>query len=438
MVSRSLVRARDGRPLYFIVQIQDISERKELEGKLQYEALHDSLTGLANRVLFMDRVQHALLRRVREKESPAVLFLDLDDFETINDSLGHAAGDEVLRVVASRIQSCLRSEDTVARLGGDEFAVLVEGVEDLESLQRLAQRIADSVQIPFVLQGKDMFIHVSIGIALAEGSGETADELLRNADAAMYAAKRSGKGRYELYETHMHSAALRRLSLKLELERAVETEEFLLHYQPIYSLREGVISQAEALVRWAHPTRGLVSPSHFIPLAEESGLILPMTRWIVREACRQAAAWQRRVPSRQPVGLSINLSAARFHRPGLVEEIESILGETQLEPTSLIPEITESVLMQDREMTVERLKRLKDLGVRLAIDDFGTGYSSLSYVRDFPIDILKIDKTFISSLLDGPERSALTRGVIKLGQVLKLELIAEGVRMRRRSRSCGL
>ncbi|MDQ4145048.1 MAG: EAL domain-containing protein [Actinomycetota bacterium] len=430
MLSRSLVCARDGRPLYFIVQIQDISERKELECRLEHEALHDSLTGLANRVLFLDRVQHALLRRVREKQKAAVLFLDLDDFKTINDSLGHAAGDEVLRVVANRLERCVRSEDTVARLGGDEFAVLVEGAESIESLHRLAQRIANSVQAPFALQGKDMFIHASIGIALAHRRGERADELLRNADAAMYAAKRSGKGRHELYEAHMHSAAVRRLSLKLELQKAVEAEEFVLHYQPIYSLEDRRISQAEALVRWLHPRRGLVPPLEFIPLAEESGLILPMTRWILREACREAASWHVRFPGRRAPGISINLSAARFQRPNLVEEIASVLGEAGLEPSSLILEITESVLMQDREMTVERLTQLKDLGVRLAIDDFGTGYSSLSYVRDFPIHILKIDKTFISSLLDGPDRSALARGIIKLGQILKLELIAEGVEAR--------
>jgi diguanylate cyclase (GGDEF)-like protein/PAS domain S-box-containing protein len=407
--------------------VQDITQRKALEAKIEHQAFHDSLTGLANRALFIDRLQHALLRRARAESCLAVLFIDLDDFKHVNDSMGHTAGDRLLVDVARRIADTLRPADTVARFGGDELAILLEDLEGVDGAIAAARRLTRLFSSPFLVNGTELSIHASIGIAYNQGlEKKSPGELLRDADIAMYEAKRRDKGSFELFQAGMRVAATERLELKANLQRAVEDEEFFLHYQPIVDLSTGEVSGAEALVRWQHPERGLVPPLDFIPFAEESGLILPIGRWVLEEACRSAAQWPVAPGQLQPT-VAVNLSGVRLRHPGLLEELTEVLELTGLAPERLILEITESVLVQERELAVERLTELKRLGVKLAIDDFGTGYSSLSYLRDFPIDILKIDKSFIDSVALGPEESALPRAVLKLAQTLNLKVVAEGV-----------
>jgi diguanylate cyclase (GGDEF)-like protein len=394
--------------------------------KLNEEGFRDPLTGLANRSLFYDRVEHALLRQKREGTRVAALFLDLDDFKTINDSLGHAAGDQLLVDVADRVKRSLRASDTVARLGGDEFAILLEGLGDVDPV-RLAQRILIALGDPFVLGGRQASVTVSIGIALSVGGRESTDVLLRNADVAMYQAKTKGKGRYEAFEQGMQTAVLERLDLKGDLERAIERKQLTLNYQPIFDLRTNRMAGVEALLRWHHPRRGLVPPAEFIPLAEETGLIVPIDRWVLREACAQAASWRATYGSLGSLRMSVNISAQGLQDPGLVGETAAILEESGLEPSGLIIELTESVLVQDSAEVVERLQSLRDLGAAIAIDDFGTGYSSLSYVRQFPVDILKVDKAFIDPVADGGEGEAVAKIIIQLGQSLGLEVVAEGI-----------
>jgi diguanylate cyclase (GGDEF)-like protein len=407
--------------------VQDITQRKALEAEIEHQAFHDSLTGLANRSLFVDRLEHALLRRARAESCLAVLFIDLDDFKTVNDSMGHTAGDRLLVDVAHRIAGALRPADTVARFGGDELAILLEDLEDVDGAIIAAKRLTRLFTSSFSVGGTELFVHASVGIAYNKGlDKKSSGELLRDADIAMYEAKRRGKGSYEVFEAGMRSAATERLELKANLKRAIEEDELLLHYQPIVDLGTGRVSGAEALVRWDHPEKGLVPPLDFVPFAEESGLILPMGRWVLEEACRTAARWPA-AAGEMPTTVAVNLSGVRLRHPGLFEEVKGILDATGLEPGRLILEITESVLVQEKELVVERLTELKTLGVQLAIDDFGTGYSSLSYLRDFPIDILKIDKSFIDSVALGPEDSALPRAVLKLAQTLDLKVVAEGV-----------
>ena len=407
--------------------VQDITQRKALEAEIEHQAFHDSLTGLANRSLFVDRLEHALLRRARAESCLAVLFIDLDDFKTVNDSMGHSAGDRLLVDVSQRIAGALRPADTVARFGGDELAILLEDLDGVEGAISAAKRLARLFSSSFSVGGTDLFIHASIGIAYNKGLDQKSPgELLRDADIAMYEAKRRGKGSYEVFEAGMRVAATERLELKANLKRAIENDELLLHYQPIVDLTSGRVSGAEALVRWQHPEKGLVPPLDFIPFAEESGLILPLGRWVLAEACHRAAAW-RGVDGGAAPTVAVNLSGVRLRHPGLFQELTEILDASGLAPERLVLEITESVLVQEKELVVERLTELKSLGVQLAIDDFGTGYSSLSYLRDFPIDILKIDKSFIDSVALGPEDSALPRAVLKLAQTLDLKVVAEGV-----------
>jgi diguanylate cyclase (GGDEF)-like protein/PAS domain S-box-containing protein len=404
--------------------VQDITDRKSLEDKIQHQAFHDSLTGLANRELFIDRVGHALLRQIRAGTPLAVLFLDLDDFKTVNDSLGHRAGDDLLIDVARRIDEALRPGDTVARLGGDELAILLEDLDGVDGAVFVADRVTNLFERSFVVDGSELFVHASIGIAFSgPGDGRSPDDLLRDADIAMYEAKRGGKGTFQLFEVGMRVAATDRLRLKADLQRAVENDELVLHYQPIVDLVDGKIKGVEALVRWVHPERGVVPPLDFIPFAEESGLIVPIGRWVLFEACRTAASWGGAVPP----SVSVNVSPLRFRHPGFVEELKEALAETGLDPARLVLEITESALVEDVEKVVERLDELKALGVQLAIDDFGTGYSSLSYLKHFAVDVLKIDKTFIDSIAMGVEDSALARAVLRLGQSLGLKIVAEGV-----------
>ena len=404
--------------------VQDITDRKSLEDKIQHQAFHDSLTGLANRDLFIDRVGHALLRQIRAGSALAVLFLDLDDFKTVNDSLGHRAGDDLLIDVARRIDEAIRPGDTVARLGGDELAILLEDLDGIDGAVFVADRVTGLFDRPFVVDGAELFVHASTGIAFsAPGDGRSPDDLLRDADIAMYEAKRSGKGTFQLFEVGMRVAASDRLRLKADLQQAVDNDELELHYQPIVQLEDGRVTSVEALVRWRHPERGLVGPLDFIPFAEESGLIVPIGRWVLFEACRTAASWQ----GDAPPSVSVNVSPLRFRHPGFVEELKEALTATGLPAERLVVEITESALVEDVEKVVERLDELKALGVQLAIDDFGTGYSSLSYLKHFAIDVLKIDKAFIDSIALGVEDSALARAVLRLGQSLNLKIVAEGV-----------
>ncbi len=414
-----------------VLNTRDVSERKAIEQQLAHQAFHDSLTGLANRALFKDRVEHALERRGRDGEPVSVLFMDIDDFKTINDSLGHAAGDRLLGEVGDRVKNTLRQADTAARLGGDEFAVLLEdGGDGLEAAE-VASRILASLEGPFHLEGKEVFARASIGIASAEdmeGAGtEGAEELLRNADVAMYMAKEAGKGRYQVFEPAMHDTALKRLELKADLQRAVDNEEFVVHYQPVIELGTGRIEGLEALVRWQHPVRGLVPPLDFIPLAEETGVIVEIGTWVLREACLRGRELQERFPAEPPLHMSVNLSARQLQRPEIVGDVAVTLMETGYEPSCLVLEITESVMMQDMDLSIQRLAELKELGVKLAVDDFGTGYSSLNYIRRFPVDILKVDKSFVDGVSEGGEESALTAAIIELAAILKLRPVAEGI-----------
>ncbi len=414
-----------------VLNTRDITERKQFEEELERQAFHDSITNLANRALFRDRVLHAIERQERDQRPIAVLFMDLDDFKTINDSLGHAAGDGLLAEVGDRLKGALRSADTAARLGGDEFAVLLEDGGDGIQAADVAERIMTMLQEPFLLEGKEVFVRASVGIAVSEGTTgpgeEAAEELLRNADVAMYMAKERGKGRYQMFEPEMHDTALRRLELKADLQRALEHEEFILHYQPVIELETGRINGVEALIRWVHPERGMVQPLEFIPLAEETGLIVPIGRWVLGQATRYAVELQERFPMDPPFHMAVNLSARQLARPEIVDEVRELLEETGLPPSALVLEITESMVMQDMELAIERLNQLKQLGVLLAIDDFGTGYSSLNYVRRFPVDILKVDKSFIDEVSEGGESSALTAAVIELAGILNLTPVAEGI-----------
>jgi diguanylate cyclase (GGDEF)-like protein/PAS domain S-box-containing protein len=414
-----------------VLNVRDVSERKAFEEQLAHQAFHDSVTGLANRALFKDRVEHALERRARDRSPVSVLFMDLDDFKTINDSLGHAAGDIVLNEVGERLKHCLRTGDTPARLGGDEFAILLEDAANGIEATEVAGRILEALDGPFQLENKEVFLRASIGIAsgddASEGGPEGAEELLRNADVAMYMAKEAGKNRYQVFEPAMHDTALRRLELKADLQRAVDSQEFILHYQPMIKLHSGEIEGLEALLRWQHPERGLVQPLDFVPLAEETGLIVPIEKWVMREACTQAKALQELYPKVPPIHMAVNLSARQLQRPEIVADVAEILEATGLDPSSLVIEITESVMMQDMELSIQRLGELKNLGIKLAVDDFGIGYSSLNYIRRFPVDILKVDKSFIDSVAESGEEAALTAAIIELAGILRLRPVAEGI-----------
>jgi diguanylate cyclase (GGDEF)-like protein/PAS domain S-box-containing protein len=408
-----------------VLNTRDVSDRKELEAQLVHQAFHDGLTGLANRTLFAERVEHALARS--GKGELAVLFIDLDDFKHVNDSLGHAAGDQLLVAVARRLQGCLRPADTAARLGGDEFAVLLERVTDAEAAAGVAGRVLDTLHQPFGLNGRTIPIKASLGVATGRPGTDDAEELLRNADVAMYAAKAGGKDRYELFRPDMHEDLLQRLELETELRHAADRDQLVLHYQPIVELVSGRITRVEALVRWEHPTKGLLPPAAFIPLAEEQGLIGPIGNWVLLQACLQARRWQDQFPDAPPLSVHVNLSGRQLEEPQLVGEVVQALETARLSPRLLTLEITESVLVSDIEAMSARLRELKGLGVLLAIDDFGTGYSSLSYLRRFPIDMLKIDKAFVDGIGRGREDTALAHAIVKLSHTLQLHAVAEGI-----------
>jgi diguanylate cyclase (GGDEF)-like protein/PAS domain S-box-containing protein len=412
----------------FVLNGRDVTERQSLEAQLAHQAFHDSLTGLANRALFRDRLAHALERTRRAGRPLAVLFLDLDDFKAINDSLGHEAGDALLVGLAARLAECVRISDTVARLGGDEFAILVED-GDADEVAAVADRILESLRAAFAVADHEVFVAASIGIASSPDYGSaSAEEVLRDADAAMYHAKRTGGGRAEHFEPGLHAAALERLALATDLRRAIEREEFEVYYQPIIDLKTDRLCGVEALVRWHHPERGILTPLMFIPLAEETGLIGPLGMWVLRAGCRQAREWQRLQPQGEtPLNLSVNLSARQVQDARLVDEVAHVLEETGLDPATLTLEITEGLLLQDAHGIMERLHALKALGIILALDDFGTGYSSLSYLQRFPIDVLKIDKSFVDRIAEGAEAAALVRTIVALSESLQLRTVAEGI-----------
>lgn len=435
----------------FTVIVQDLTDRKAVEAKLVHQAYHDPLTALANRELFHDRVTHALALRERDAKTLAVIFLDLDNFKNVNDTQGHGAGDRLLQVVARRLQNATRGCDTVARLGGDEFGILVEHMDARAGAETVAERIVTALREPISLDGnRALLTGGSMGIAVYSGSEDT-EALLRNADVAMYEAKQHAPGRWIVFDPSMHAALIERVTLEADLRQALERcqilerprlantglylayeprpaapSEFAVAYQPIVDLATGRITGVEALARWTHPQRGEVSPETFIPAAERGGLIAVLGRWILREACRQAAAWNANRPG-APITITVNLSAKQLAFDGFANELAAILDETGLEARQLLLEITETAIMHNAESTLERLHQLKELGVGLAIDDFGTGYSSLSYLQRFPVDVVKIDRTFTDRLRTQGDGAALIRTILALADLLELKTIAEGV-----------
>lgn len=407
-----------------VLNTRDVTEQSVIKQQYMHQAFHDPLTDLANRSLFLYQVGHALARAQRQSNAVTVLFLDLDNFKTVNDSLGHAAGDRLLVDAARRLATCVRDSDLIARLGGDEFAVLVEDTDSVDEVLAIADRVGVALSKPFVLGAKEVFVNASIGIARS-ARGESTDELVRNADVAMYVAKTRGKGQHVLFEPEMHKAALDRLVVEADLRRAIEHDEFMLQYQPIVALETGDIIGAEALVRWMCRDRGTVPPGLFIPIAEETGLIVPIGRWVLRRACREAKRWtdERGLPVR----ITVNLSGRQLQEPGIVDDVRQALADSGLAAAQLVLEITESMLMHNTELSMARLNALKALGISLAIDDFGTGYSSLSYLQRYPIDILKIDKAFVDVIDKGGEGPVLASAIVALGETLRMNTVAEGI-----------
>jgi len=408
-------------------QADEINQFPKRLEQLTRQAFRDALTGLPNRALFMDRLTHGLTRARRRHEHVAVLFLDLDRFKVINDTLGHTVGDQLLVEVSNRLGSSLRPGDTVARLGGDEFGLLLEDVADAETAELVALRIEAELAKPLIFEGREIFVTSSIGIALSSERLGTPEEVLRDADLAMYHAKAKGKARHEIFDGTMSAPALDRMDLEMDLRSAITNRDFRLHYQPILRLETGRIVEVEALIRWQHEKRGLLQPDAFIGLTEETGLIVPIGQWVLTEACRQARAWQIEFPRTPALGMSVNLSAKQFQNPKLVEEITDALTMSGLEPACLKLEITESVVMQDVPATLAKLHELKDLGIRLAIDDFGTGYSSLGYLKRFPVDTLKIDRSFVKGLSHEGGDSAIVRAVVTVAKSLNMDVTAEGI-----------
>jgi diguanylate cyclase (GGDEF)-like protein/PAS domain S-box-containing protein len=442
------VRHRDGRLLHteclvtnlldnpavggLVVNLRDVTERKRFEEQLTHQAFHDPVTDLANRALFRDRVGHALSRRRNQSEPLAVLFLDLDDFKNVNDTFGHVAGDALLQMISAGIGPELRAGDTVARLGGDEFAVLLEDIEHETGVSEIVERLLQTIKAPRMLDHREVAVQCSIGIAVAHSGRDaeavtTVDELLRNADVAMYQAKAAGGDTYRYFKPEMQAAVVEALELKADLKAAIEADQLTLAYQPIFDLRTDEISGYEALLRWEHARRGAVSPASFIPVAESTGLIVPLGQWVLDRACRDAVTFQRAAPGGKSRAVSVNVSARQLQRPEIVDEVRNALRSSGLEPSCLVLEITESLMIEDLELAIERLAALRALGVLVALDDFGTGYSSLNYIRRLPINILKIDKHFIDSVDRGDKDSELTAAIIDIARVINLRCVAEGV-----------
>jgi diguanylate cyclase (GGDEF)-like protein len=442
-----------------VINCHNITKRKLAEAQLLHDAFHDGLTGLPNRALFIDRLEHALRLAKRRKDYLfAVLFLDLDRFKVVNDSLGHAIGDQLLVAIAQRLTACLRVGDTVARLGGDEFVLLLEDIDGVNEATNIVNRLQKTITSPILLDGHEVFITASIGIALSSGEYEEPTSLLRDADTAMYRAKELGRARHEVFNSSMHAHALKLLQLENDLRRAIEsirdpareedspqsarsglpplspTPQFIIHYQPIMSIAHNTIIGFEALVRWQHPERGLVSPNEFIPIAEETGLIVPLGRWVLRTACQQIRQWQQLFQNNPPLSVSVNLSVKQFSQPDLIEYIDRVLEESHLDGNSLKLEITESVLIENSESVTAMLVQLRARNIHLCIDDFGTGYSSLSYLHRFPTNTLKIDRSFVSRMggdfdlgKGGIDPTEIVRSIVTLSHNLGMDVVAEGV-----------
>ncbi|MDC4203907.1 MAG: EAL domain-containing protein [Candidatus Manganitrophus sp.] len=415
----------DGEPVGRVWSFRDVTDWKRAEERLIELAHFDQLTGLPNRTLFQDRLRQALPQASRNGKLVALLFLDLDRFKLVNDSLGHTVGDLLLKEAAGRLTRCVRKSDTVARLGGDEFIVILTNITSVHDAAKVAQKILDDFSRPFGLQGPELFVTPSIGITLYPFDGDDIDLLLKNADTAMYRAKQMGRNNYQFYSAEMNTATIAQLTLESSLRYALKREEFLIHYQPQVDLKTGRITSVEALLRWQHPSLGLVSPQEFIPIAEETGLIVPIGEWVLRTACAQAAAWQKaNLPLMHMV---VNLSIRQFKQPQLIETVERILGETGLSARHLGLELTESMLMENEERTVATLTQLNKLGIQISIDDFGTGYSSLRYLKCFPIHILKIDQSFVREIETNATDAAIVTSIIALARNLGLRVVAEGV-----------
>ncbi|HAI12281.1 MAG TPA: hypothetical protein DCM28_11290 [Phycisphaerales bacterium] len=436
---RGIVERHDERPCRMAGSIRDITARKEAESRLRYQALHDDLTGLPNRTLLMDRLTGCVLRARRQKDYHfAILFMDLDRFKVVNDSLGHAAGDELLVEFSKRIESSLRrsdtlsriNQDTIARLGGDEFVLLLDPIQDAAQVCRIADRLQRILAEPFHIGGQEVFTSGSIGIAIGDSRYERAEDLLRDADMAMYRAKSSGRARYDLYDEEMHKAALTRLQVENDLRRALDGEQFAMQYQPIVDLGNGRVTGFEALVRWDHPQQGRVSPGVFIPVAEETGLIVQIGAWVLEQSCRDLKLMQDRLGPNRPITMSVNLSKRQINEPGLVEVVRNAIKKSGIEHNRLKLEITESVVMEATESLLPVLHELRALGCQLHMDDFGTGYSSLSCMHRFPLDVIKIDRAFIVNMTDDPRYAAVVNAIVTLTHNLNMKVTAEGVETR--------
>jgi len=404
--------------------LADAIQQRASEDDIRYQAVHDPLTGLPNRVLFMDRLANALARRASEV---AVVLLDIDNFKLVNDSLGHGAGDQLLMQIAPRLETALRPGDTIARLGGDEFVMLLEEIHDERSAAVVAERLVAAFELPFDLSPGEHFAKASLGIAIANRDGATPAGLIRDADAALYQAKAKGRARFEVFDRAMRARTVQRLSVENDLRRALDRDELRVLYQPIVSLEDGALVSVEALLRWEHPERGLLSPAEFIPVAEESGMIESIGQWVLEAACTQAVLWQQEQPDLPPLGISVNLSVRQFMQRDLEERVARTIAITGIEPPSLCLEITESVLMEVPENVSETINRVARLGVRFVLDDFGTGYSSLSYLSGLPIDGLKIDRSFVEALGINSRSTAIATAIVRMAQALSIEVIAEGV-----------
>ncbi len=426
--SAAPIHDRAGRVIGAVIVFHDVSATRAMSRQMTHAAQHDLVTNLPNRLLLNDRISQSISLARRQNRPLAVIFLDLDRFKYINDSLGHATGDKLLQSVSKRLLAGLRGSDTVSRQGGDEFVILLSEIADPEDLAASARKILLLLNAPHSIGGQDLHIGGSIGISVYPGDGEDAETLIKNADTAMYHAKERGRNNFQFFKAEMNLKAVERQSLEGSLRRALEREEFLLHYQPKVNLDTGEITGVEALIRWQHPDRGLVPPSQFVPIAEDCGLILQIGRWVLREACRQASAWQNaRLP---PLPIAVNVSAVEFRDKGFAERVRTVLSETGLEARYLELELTEGVLMEDAETMVSVLHELKMMGVLLAVDDFGTGYSSLSYLRLFPIDVLKIDQSFVHQITAESDDSTIVSAIINMGKSLKHIVVAEGIETR--------
>ena len=422
------VRDAQGKPTRMAGSLTDISARKRAEEQLLHDALYDALTQLPNRALFLDHLGLAMDQARRRKDTLlAVLFVDLDRFKNINDSLGHSVGDELLVHLARRLTHFLRPGDTVARLGGDEFAILLNDVHGASDATRVAERLQELVKEKIVVAGREVFTSASVGVALSSPAYKHPEEILRDADTAMYRAKAAGRGCYQVFDQTMHRSVVALLKLETELRRAVELKHFVVHYQPIVSLENGRIVGFEALVRWRHPERGIVNPEQFIAVAEETGLIVPLGWWVLRQSCRHAREWQQLFPSDPPIYVSVNISGKAVMQPDVFERVMGILEETGLPPTSLRLEITENVIMDHGDVALAKLAQFHTLGVQFSVDDFGTGYSSLSYLQRFSYDTLKIDRSFIAEMEKKGDASAIVQTIIALANMLKINVVAEGV-----------